>query len=101
MLPSPKRGVGNRIVQVKEELICTATDRRHLTKCQSQTHSFFQFHVLSAHCLVFEQSHKTAASRMRPNVALQQIAKFDTGAERDLTLSNPLDYGITPMPMAQ
>src|SRR5690348_8188645 len=99
MRPRLVGGGGHCGVQEKQELIGKAPDWRRLPECEPQPYSLVELHAFSAHCLIGEQGHETAAARMRPDIRTQQVPEFQAIAESDLALPDPLNDAVAPAPL--
>src|SRR6266446_6024938 len=70
-------GAGNRRIQVEQELVGEALERRRLAEGETHADRFFDIDAARFHRFVLEQGHEAGAGRVGPNVGTQQIPQID------------------------
>jgi len=80
-------------------LIGKAIDGRRLAECEPKADGIFQTDAMGGHGFFHQQTDETAAAGMRPDIRMQQVAQCFAAFEGDLTLPDPVENRITPLPM--
>src|SRR5215471_16100983 len=98
---SRPREIGRRAdrrVQIKQELVGEAADRRRLPEGQAQTHRVLHAYAVRRNGFFHQQVDETAPAGMRPDVWMQQVAQGFAALKGDFALPDPLENRIAPLP---